>query len=70
MESDIVKHHWDDIRKQPRTWWVELADKDLKDIEGDRAKLIRLLQTRYGYSRQKVEQEIDRRLNDYIRFVH
>jgi hypothetical protein len=44
MKADILKQQWDEVREQARRWWVDLTDEDLKDIDGDRDKLIQLLQ--------------------------
>jgi hypothetical protein len=39
-------------------------------INGDRAKLIALIQRKYGRSREEAEEELERRLSEYERFVH
>lgn len=40
----------------------QLTDDDLDRIEGESEKLIGALQTRYGWSREQAEQDIERRM--------
>ena len=50
-----------------KKWWGELTDDDLDKIEGDRDKLIGVLQEKYGYSKEKAEEELGRRFDTYER---
>lgn len=50
----MVKHRWQRIREQTKRWWGELTDNDLMHIDGDRDKLIALIQRKYGRSREEV----------------
>jgi len=42
-----------------------LTDADLEQVAGQKSQLIRLVQQKYGYARERAEQEVDRRLRDY-----
>ena len=57
--------HWEDLRHQLRSWWDRLTEADLAQIGGQRDRLISLLQQRYGYTRERAQQEVDRRLQEY-----
>jgi uncharacterized protein YjbJ (UPF0337 family) len=48
-----------------KQWWGQLTDDDLDRVDGKRDKLVGLLQEKYGYARDKAEEEIDRRLNQF-----
>lgn len=52
------------MRGQAKVWWGKLADDDLEKAGGKADQLIGLLQQKYGYSREKAEQEFDQRLRE------
>jgi len=65
MNKDIFQGKWKQMRGDFKQWWGKLTDDDLDKIEGSRDKLIGILQERYGYNREKAEEEVDRRFTDY-----
>jgi len=67
MNADILKGKWKQIQGEAKRWWGDLTDDELTRVEGDQDKLVGLLQERYGYSKEKAEAEIDRRLTEYER---
>ena len=60
METDILKGMWKQVRGEAKSKWGELTDDELDQIEGERDKLLGLLQEKYGYAKAKAEQEIDK----------
>jgi uncharacterized protein YjbJ (UPF0337 family) len=62
---DPLVGHWEDLRPQLRSWWDRLTEADLAQIGGRRDQLISVLQQRYGYTRERAQQEVDRRLQEY-----
>jgi uncharacterized protein YjbJ (UPF0337 family) len=70
MNTDILKGKWKQMRGEVKKWWGDLTDDDLDRIEGERDKLIGLLQERYGYTREKAEAEVDRRFREYEGVTH
>jgi len=62
MNSDVFGGWWKQARGQAKSWWGQLTDDDLDRIEGEADKLVGALQTRYGWSREEAEREIDRRM--------
>ncbi len=65
MNRDVLQGKWKQMRGQVKTWWGNLTDDDLDVIDGNRDKLVGKLQERYGYTRDKAQQEVDARLREY-----
>ena len=61
MNADIFKGKWKQVKGDVKNWWGELTDDEVDQIEGDWDKLVGKLQEKYGYSREKAEEEADRR---------
>jgi uncharacterized protein YjbJ (UPF0337 family) len=57
--ADILKGKWKQMRGDVKQWWGDLTNDDVDRIEGDRDKLIGLIQERYGRSKQEAEREVD-----------
>ena len=64
MNSDVFAGKWKQMKGQAKEWWGKLTDDDLATIEGNRDKLVGALQERYGYAKERAEQEVDRRFRD------
>ena len=58
MNEDILKGKWHEVRGSVKTKWGKLTDDDLTAISGQTEKLLGMLQTRYGYAKEKAEEEI------------
>jgi len=65
MNEDIFAGQWKQMRGELKSWWGKLSDDDLDRIGGQKDKLIGLVQERYGYARDQVEQEVERRFKEY-----
>jgi len=64
MQEDILKGKWKQIQGDVKKLWGRLTDDDIEVIEGSRVKLAGILQERYGYTRQAVEEKIAEFLED------
>jgi uncharacterized protein YjbJ (UPF0337 family) len=64
MNRDILEGNWKQMRGQVKEWWGELTDDDLDRIDGKKDQLIGRLQERYGYTRERAEEEVNRRLSE------
>ena len=64
MNKDVFEGKWKEMRGQAKVWWGKLTDDDLEQTGGKADQLIGLLQQKYGYSREKAEQEFDQRLRE------
>ena len=65
MNKDILEGKWKQMRGQAKTWWGKLTDDDLDRAAGKYDVLAGLLQEKYGYTRQRADEEIDKRLKEF-----
>src|SRR5262245_46916922 len=65
FNAETFARQWPRLREQLKTWWGQLTDTDLQQIAGQKDQLIRVVQERYGYARERAEQEVNRRLQEY-----
>jgi uncharacterized protein YjbJ (UPF0337 family) len=65
MNHDIFAGHWKQMRGTLKSWWGKLSDDDFEWIEGQKNKLIGLVQEKYGYTGDQAREEVDRRFNEY-----
>jgi uncharacterized protein YjbJ (UPF0337 family)/ElaB/YqjD/DUF883 family membrane-anchored ribosome-binding protein len=63
--GDPLAGQWEQLRPQLRSWWDRLTEADLMAIEGQKDRLISVVQQRYGYPLERARQEVDRRLQEY-----
>jgi len=50
------------VRGQAKEWWGKLTDDDLDRVAGKSEQLIGLLQEKYGYTRERAEEEFNSRI--------
>ena len=65
MNKDVLEGKWKQIRGHARAWWGKLTDDDLDRAAGKWDSLIGLLQEKYGYTRERAADEIDRRITEF-----
>jgi uncharacterized protein YjbJ (UPF0337 family) len=65
MNKDIVEGKWKQVRGEAKGWWGKLTDDDLDRAAGKFDVLTGMLQEKYGYTRERAQQEIDKRVADY-----
>jgi uncharacterized protein YjbJ (UPF0337 family) len=65
MNQDIFAGQWRQLRGELRSWWGKLTDEDVDKIGGQKDQLIGTIQEKYGYTREKAQQEVERRLQAY-----
>jgi uncharacterized protein YjbJ (UPF0337 family) len=63
--GDPLASQWEQLRPQLRSWWDRLTEADLMAIDGQQDRLISTVQQRYGYPRERAQQEVERRLHEY-----
>jgi uncharacterized protein YjbJ (UPF0337 family) len=63
VNSDMLRGNWMQIRGSVKQMWGKLTDDDLTQIDGNKDKLVGKLQERYGYSKEKAEQEVNHFMN-------
>lgn len=59
MNWDQVKGNWKQFTGQVKQRWGKLTDDDLTAIEGRRDELAGKIQERYGYAKERAEEELD-----------
>jgi len=59
MNTDTLKGQWHQLKGEAKVRWGRLTNDELDQIEGHAEKLVGLLQERYGYERQKAQDEVD-----------
>jgi uncharacterized protein YjbJ (UPF0337 family) len=57
MNEDVLKGKWKEIKGGVKEKWGKLTDDDLTRVEGNKEILLGLLQQKYGYAKEKAEQE-------------
>jgi uncharacterized protein YjbJ (UPF0337 family) len=62
MNKDIVEGKWKQVRGEAKAWWGKLTDDDLDRAAGKFEVLAGMLQEKYGYTRERAEEEIDKRV--------
>ena len=63
MNKDTLRGKWNQVKGDIRGWWANISDDDIQRVQGDQEKFIGLLQEKYGYGREKAEQELNEFLN-------
>lgn len=59
MNWDIIKGNWTQFKGEIRSRWGALTDDEVDQAEGDRDKLVGLIQERYGMAKSDAEHELD-----------
>ena len=60
MNRDILAGKWKEMKGRVKEQWGRITDDELDRAEGKADQLVGLLQQRYGYTREKAEEEYDR----------
>jgi uncharacterized protein YjbJ (UPF0337 family) len=63
--TEAFEEQWPRLRGQVRSWWDRLSESDLEQVSGQKARLVRLVQEKYSYARERAEQEVDKRLREH-----
>jgi uncharacterized protein YjbJ (UPF0337 family) len=59
MNTDIIEGKWHQLKGSAKAQWGKLTDDELDQVNGNAEKLVGLVQERYGYARQRAQQEVD-----------
>jgi uncharacterized protein YjbJ (UPF0337 family) len=59
MNWDQIKGNWKQLSGKVKEKWGKLTDDDLTTAAGQRDQLLGLLQKRYGYAKEKAEEELN-----------
>lgn len=64
MNEDVFDGVWKQIKGSAREWWGKLTDDDVEAIGGKKDRLLGALQERYGWTRERAEDELNLRLRE------
>jgi uncharacterized protein YjbJ (UPF0337 family) len=60
MNRDILAGKWKQMKGRVKEQWGKITDDELDRAEGKADQMVGLLQQRYGYTKEKAEEEYDR----------
>lgn len=66
MNKDILQGKRRELKGLVKEQWGKLTDDDLDRIEGHAGRLVGVLQQRYGYAKEKAEQEYKRIMQEWL----
>ncbi|MDF5804358.1 CsbD family protein [Pseudomonas aeruginosa] len=58
MNSDVIRGKWKQLTGKIKERWGDLTDDDLQAADGHAEYLVGKLQERYGWSKERAEQEV------------
>ena len=64
MNRDILAGKWKEMKGRVKEQWGKITDDELDRAEGKAEQMVGLLQQRYGYTREKAQEEYDRFLRN------
>ena len=64
MNEDIFKGKWKELKGRVKEKWGDLTDDDVTAVEGKTEKLVGILQVKYGYSKDKAQEEYNKFMDD------
>ncbi|MBL1264915.1 CsbD family protein [Methylomicrobium sp. RS1] len=65
MNWDQVQGNWKQMRGSVKSAWGRLTDDELDQINGERDKLVGIIQERYGMAKDEAEREVERRVETF-----
>ena len=65
FRQDIVGGKWKTMRGQITVTWTKLTNDDLDQVGGKFDKFVSLLEEKYGFSRERAEEEVNRQIAEH-----
>jgi uncharacterized protein YjbJ (UPF0337 family) len=59
MNWDTIAGNWKQMKGAAKTKWGELTGDELDQVDGNRERLVGLVQERYGYAKEQAQSEVD-----------
>lgn len=63
MDKEFLKGHWQEARGQVKKYWAKVTDEELDSVKGNFDGIAKLLQHKYGYSRDKAKDQLRQKLS-------
>lgn len=58
MQNDVLRN-WKHLRGEVSSQWAHVNEEDLNRVDGQREKLVSLLEHNLGLARRRAEREVD-----------
>lgn len=65
MTMDKLSNKWNQVSADAQNHWSKLTEQDLAQVKGNVQEMVNLVQDRYGYTRQRAEQDVTQFLDKY-----
>jgi uncharacterized protein YjbJ (UPF0337 family) len=62
MIDDVLEGMWKQVKGEVKKTWGRLTDDDVQQIEGNKDILVGKIQEKYGYTKNRAEEEV----NDFL----
>jgi uncharacterized protein YjbJ (UPF0337 family) len=59
MDRDHVERNWERLKAYVHREWEELTEDDLAEVEGNRERLITLIERRYGVPHEEARRQVE-----------
>lgn len=63
MNTDTIQGQWKQMKGKALQKWGQLTSDDLDRIDGKQEELVGLIQEKYGYARERAEEEVRKLFN-------
>jgi uncharacterized protein YjbJ (UPF0337 family) len=60
MNRDILSGKWKEMKGRVKEQWGKITDDELDRAEGKAEQMVGLIQQRYGYTKEKAQEEYER----------
>ena len=61
LNDDVLAGKWKQMRGQVKEWWGKLTDDELDQAAGKSEQMVGLIQEKYGYTRERAQDEYNLR---------
>lgn len=58
LDSQLFKGKWNELKGEVQKEWGQLTNQELESVKGEATRLVGLIQSRYGYAKEKAEAEL------------
>lgn len=66
MNWDVIEGKWEQFKGGAKEQWGKLTEDDMTEIAGKRDKLVGKLQEKYGWGKEKAEEEANSFFNEKV----
>jgi ElaB/YqjD/DUF883 family membrane-anchored ribosome-binding protein len=63
IDRQALEDHWNELVRYLKQRWSEVGEKELQQTRGDVQQLLTLLQSKTGWTRERIEADLDQWIN-------